>query len=399
MDRFFSLDYQTLLLAVGVLALCLGLSMLSSWASTYRERFMLSWVVGALLVAIYVFLYGRYVVQPSRVVGSIAFMFLMTGLGGLLLSAMQFAGHRSADRHVTRLVALTIVVTVLPMALGLDGLALFALNLATAFMLAAAGLVYWRVRAEAPVPIAAMSILYAVSALSFVLCAIMIALEGSLVLGRAPDNWAETLNVFVCMIGVASIGALSLALNHARNSQLHSRDARTDPLTGLMNRRALFDIYEGRKIGPFIVVAAFDLDHFKSVNDTHGHAVGDQVLERFARIMLATKRQNDLAVRLGGEEFALVMSRTTMDQGEEVAESIRLQLAATTIETDEGELCCTVSVGLASGDKFGSTFAQVLRAADAALYQAKSTGRDRIVRSNLRLVPATPGLVAHSNRN
>src|SRR5690606_35920675 len=103
------------------------------------------------------------------------------------------------DRHVVRLVLLSIAMTVTPMLLGLDGLALFALNLAAAVILGAAGLAYWRGRREAPGPIIILSTLYGVAALSFVLCAVMIALEGSLVLGHAPQNWAETLNVFVAM--------------------------------------------------------------------------------------------------------------------------------------------------------------------------------------------------------
>lgn len=373
--------------------------MLSSWATTHRERFMLSWVLGAVLIAIYVFLYDRYVDHPSRWLGAFAFIFLIAGLGGLLMSALQFSGSPSADRHVTRIILLGIAITVGPMLLGFDGVALFALNLAAAILLAAAGWAYWQARQEAPGPIAGLTSLYMVAALSFVMCAVMIGLEGSLVLGVAPQNWAETLNVFVAMIAIASIGALSLALNHARNSQRHSRNAQTDPLTGLMNRRALFDLYGDRPLGPYVTVAAFDLDSFKAVNDTYGHAAGDDVLIGFAQIMRSSKRPGDFAVRLGGEEFALVMPRTLPDQAEAVAESIRMQFAMAAIDTERGELTCTVSVGLAAGDELGSTFSQVLRSADAALYQAKSQGRDRLVRSNLRLVPAKPGLISRSNRS
>jgi diguanylate cyclase (GGDEF)-like protein len=300
------------------------------------------------------------------------------------------------------MILISLVVVLGPMLFGLDGLALLSLNLVAAAMLGAAGMVYWRVRAEAPGPIIALTGLYSVSAISFVLCAVMIGLEGDLADGRAPRNWAETLNVFVAMVGIATIGALSLALNHARNSARHSRNARTDPLTGLMNRRALFDIYDGRKIGPFVSIAAFDLDNFKAINDTYGHAVGDEALVLFGRLMLGVKRPGDYAVRLGGEEFALVMPGILPDEADALAESVRRQLAALPLKTDQGDVACTVSVGVASGDGHGATFANVLKSADEALYQAKRSGRDRVVRSKLRLVSSSSprtGIVARSRRS
>jgi diguanylate cyclase (GGDEF)-like protein len=109
---------------------------------------------------------------------------------------------------------------------------------------------------------------------------------------------------------MTGIGALSLALNQGRLARHHRRDALTDPLTGLLNRRALFDMHGNVPVGAFTAVVVFDLDNFKAINDEFGHAAGDEVLRVFAAELAGNLRQTDVAARMGGEEFALVLKRT-----------------------------------------------------------------------------------------
>lgn len=157
-----------------------------------------------------------------------------------------------------------------------------------------------------------------------------------------------------------------------------------DPLTGLLNRRAFNDELQRewqrmRRMGAPLVVTAFDLDHFKAINDGHGHDSGDLVLVRVARLLREASREVDLVARLGGEEFAVVMPGTTLEQGLLVAERMRQGLASLPLLSQAGAaLCVTVSVGVADAlDGDGDAHA-TLRRADEALYRAKRDGRNRV---------------------
>jgi diguanylate cyclase (GGDEF)-like protein len=158
--------------------------------------------------------------------------------------------------------------------------------------------------------------------------------------------------------------------------------ARTDPLTGLANRRHAIERLhdEARRAqrgqGSFALVLV-DLDHFKLVNDTHGHACGDHVLRHAAALLAASVRALDVAARWGGEEFLLILPGTETPGAVTVAEKVRAQLAGGEV-TWQGELLrVTATFGVAScadGDVDGC-----LRAADAALYAGKEAGRNRVV--------------------
>ena len=152
--------------------------------------------------------------------------------------------------------------------------------------------------------------------------------------------------------------------------------ALTDPLTGLANRRRfdrrLADLQRGNAGG---CVAIFDIDHFKNVNDSHGHQGGDRVLQAFATIARACVRDGDLVARLGGEEFGVILPGASVDQARIVCERLRATVAGTVIAVDEGQARITVSAGIAV---LGGDADAVLRAADSALYQAKHEGRNRL---------------------
>ncbi|MCD9622241.1 diguanylate cyclase domain-containing protein [Rhabdothermincola salaria] len=157
--------------------------------------------------------------------------------------------------------------------------------------------------------------------------------------------------------------------------------AMRDPLTGLLNRLALKDslsrllALHDRGDIPGLVVTMFDIDHFKAVNDTHGHAVGDTVLTAVAKAIGDQIRPGDLAARLGGEEFA-VFHVAGDDTPKTIAERIRQSVAALTF--DEPGLSVTTSAGVAVR-RPGEGYGAVLARADAALYDAKESGRDRTV--------------------
>ncbi len=158
------------------------------------------------------------------------------------------------------------------------------------------------------------------------------------------------------------------------------RLATTDGLTGLPNRRhflgqAAEEMARARRYGRPITVGIADLDHFKQVNDRFGHAVGDQVLQRFAAVVQETLRETDRVGRFGGEEFAFIFPETTPDEALRLAGRLRQRLGASPLVLpDDSILAVTVSFGLA--DATGRGLEESLARADAALYQAKGGGRD-----------------------
>lgn len=155
-----------------------------------------------------------------------------------------------------------------------------------------------------------------------------------------------------------------------------TRAAFTDPLTGLANRRAFFDqLRAAVDRGDADCIAILDIDHFKQVNDRHGHAAGDEALCAFARTALLAVRASDCVARIGGEEFALLLRGTTIDQAERICDRLGRLIAETPIAVPGGEIRVTISTGIAAlGDDAEAAFVS----ADRALYRAKNAGRSRL---------------------
>lgn len=162
------------------------------------------------------------------------------------------------------------------------------------------------------------------------------------------------------------------------------RQARTDTLTGLHNRRYFFELAErelarGRRYNGLLAVLMLDLDHFKAVNDAYGHHAGDRVLRGFGEILARSVRDVDIAGRIGGEEFAVVLPEARAEQAVEVAERVRLAVAGADLRLEQGEaLHVTVSIGVAAAAAAESDIEALLDSADQALYEAKRAGRNRV---------------------
>jgi two-component system, cell cycle response regulator len=162
----------------------------------------------------------------------------------------------------------------------------------------------------------------------------------------------------------------------------------TDGLTGLHNRRYLDShlaslAAKARSRGKPLSVLITDIDRFKSINDTHGHDAGDDILREFAMRLRQSVRGFDLACRYGGEEFVIVMPDTDPAFAEKVAERIREQIARNPFTIADGAktLEVTISVGVASLKAEPDTAGEMMKRADIALYQAKNAGRNRVVAS------------------
>lgn len=199
-------------------------------------------------------------------------------------------------------------------------------------------------------------------------------------------------------------GHAAVAVDNVRVHEETQRLSLTDPLTGLWNYRYLRqslrrEVERATRFGRMLSVLALDLDRFKDVNDTHGHAAGDGVLVEFARRIRGEIREVDLAFRLGGEEFVVLLPETDATGATIVAERLGAAVRDTPIAVGglaaPTQVPVTVSIGVAVHPHHGGTGQEVLNAADEALYAAKASGRDTCRVAGAAKAPATgPGLPA-----
>ena len=204
------------------------------------------------------------------------------------------------------------------------------------------------------------------------------------------------------LVAIAGLAGLITAfflgyalLSNRRHRAELIRLAERDELTGLLNRRAIVRkavelLTRARESKGTLIIGLIDLDHFKSINDRFGHAVGDQFLQRFAAALRTSLHSREVFGRYGGEEFLVLFPDATLDQARQSAEKLRANLREQRLRVDDQEVSVTLSLGLASYESGDVLFDQIARRADIALYVAKTQGRDRIEVFN----PARHGTLA-----
>jgi diguanylate cyclase (GGDEF)-like protein len=379
------IDTPTLMIAIAFSSGALMLTLLVSWLNARRDTFLLSWAAGLGFVAVALAFMDMRYGQYNALHQTIPFAALIIGMGLLHLGTYQFRTGRCPKLAITALLAAFLISSLVPFFLGMSALGTIMLNLACTTYMALAGYQYWAGRHEAPTPLKAGAFLFFLTGASFLACAVMIALSGQWVIETAPQNWAEDFNAIMAIVGLTGIGALSLTLGQSRASQRHRMEAQTDSLTGLLNRRALFDRFGATDLPPGTPVLMFDIDHFKQINDRKGHAAGDAVIRNFAGI-LQERLVPDVAIaRLGGEEFSAILAPMPVDAAKVIAESVRAAFAAAGTLLGSDSISSTVSVGVATSGE-GESFSSTLNRADAALYKAKDGGRNRVTTAPLRLI-------------
>jgi diguanylate cyclase (GGDEF)-like protein len=288
--------------------------------------------------------------------------------------------------------------------IGFDRLSLFAFQVgcALAGVTASAAIYFWSEDAfYGPLPYL-WPALYAFTFFSLRAAAgqlaLIAALYAALLALRDPGyqpvaSWAAT---------VVTLGSAGLLLTLARERLVAlvaalSDDARRDPLTRLFNRRGFADAFEvelerARRTEQSLSVVAGDLDEFKRLNDSFGHAAGDQALQRVAEALQAGKRSWDTAARIGGEEFAVLAPDTDEHGAYILAERLRAAVEEGFQRT--GPTPLTISFGIVSYPVHGQTADALLQAGDQALYAAKRLGRNRSVISSAEV----PGILARGSR-
>jgi two-component system, cell cycle response regulator len=204
---------------------------------------------------------------------------------------------------------------------------------------------------------------------------------GALVIGaRRPAAYPREL---VEQLEVVAMQAAQ-SIDRARLFDQTERLATTDGLTGLVNHRTFQErldahLAQAQRYGKKISLLLCDIDHFKSVNDTYGHPVGDQVLRGVSRTLSKEARNTDVVARYGGEEFAIVMPETDTAGAMVIAERIRERIGKLVFETEQGPLRVTMSLGVATFPEDGAKKAELVERADGCLYHAKRHGRNQSV--------------------
>ncbi len=192
--------------------------------------------------------------------------------------------------------------------------------------------------------------------------------------------WVTMFSVELMLYAIGTVFVIFILVSE-RTVTVHKTAASMDPLTGMFNRRGFAEatsrvIEREAKAGRPVTVLIFDIDHFKSINDRFGHPAGDEILKLFAAVVINSLRMADLSGRIGGEEFAALLT-CSLDEAVVVAERVRETFANSGIAVEDGPVDTTVSIGVAGGPA-GTELEVLLAAADAALYRAKRGGRNRV---------------------
>jgi diguanylate cyclase (GGDEF)-like protein len=195
-----------------------------------------------------------------------------------------------------------------------------------------------------------------------------------------PYQWMAVTGAV--LITLRTIILMLMAAERSQNQLMAV--ARRDPLTGAFNRIGLQSSFDRLittrrpKHGTMVSVLAIDIDHFKGVNDTHGHTAGDEVLRIFAIAAKTQLRHTDILARQGGDEFVVILPQTQLDDAVILAERIREAFTQAILALPELQVRPTLSIGAAEGDAIAIGFDAILRQADDALYRSKRQGRNRV---------------------
>jgi len=200
----------------------------------------------------------------------------------------------------------------------------------------------------------------------------------------ATDSALNVHTAFIAVALVLTLHATLVALVVVRLVTELQRLSRHDALTGLLNRRAMEEALDAqmqrcRRIHAPFVVMMLDLDHFKRINDKHGHPFGDRALRHVAQLLKGAVREADRLARFGGEEFVLLLPDTGFAEAETIAEQLRRLLETSPVANETDSVVVSVSIGIAQWNNAHEDISRLLSRADAALFQAKVQGRNRVV--------------------
>jgi diguanylate cyclase (GGDEF)-like protein len=399
------LDVNTLFLVTVYVEVILGLLLLFAWAQNTAILGVCWWGFAHLVRATSIVLFGTYGATPDLISIDLANALLFTSFAITWTGARVFDGRPVEPVYLVTGAVLWLLVCRLPvLAEAVQMRALIASGIITAYTWLTA-YEFWRGRSEPLISRwPAIFMLFAHGAL------FLLRTPLALLLPWSPSNkifgsvWLTVLS-FEALLFTISVAFILLAMAKERTELRHRNAAMLDPLTGIANRRAFLqgaEILAKRHIADPrpTAVLLIDLDHFKSINDRFGHALGDRVLEVFTESARKSVRSSDLFGRLGGEEFAAVLRDASREKAVAVAQRIRETFAGSAQEVDGRPVGASVSIGIAHCQDAALDVTEMLAQADQALYFAKERGRNRVEIASLEMVmerkPGAPATSAES---
>jgi diguanylate cyclase (GGDEF)-like protein len=374
---------------------CAGLVLLSAWLQTRAVAALALWGVANVSGAagILSLLSGFVSHQPA-----------LLGLGGALLS-FQASLIWKAARTIDGKRAPFLLALAGPISVGLAGFIPLVRDFAGSVALAvgatytaATAVVLWHGRDEG------LAARWPLMTLATVHTAALLIGTFTTVTGSTGQDTVPSLKslfgfiYFESIVFAVASSVFVLALLKERNEAAGRKAALIDPLTGIANRAGFME-YAGQLLARSrqerapIAVMMFDLDRFKKVNDTNGHATGDVVLRKFCEITGAALRPNDVFGRIGGEEFAAVLAGCGVEAAHARADRVRIAFAAGCRRVGDRQVDATVSCGVAASPDAAHSLDEMLEQADAALYSAKFEGRNRVKRAEALKSKDSPATV------
>ncbi|WP_224703198.1 GGDEF domain-containing protein [Devosia aquimaris] len=372
-----AIDNPTLMLAIATSSAALMGTLIIAWFNARQDSYLVSWAIGMGFVVVALGAMSMRNGTYDNGLMTLAYSALLTGMTLIVRGSAQFRGARPRPRMMVAIWLLAVGAVAIPYLLGLSGLGTIMLNLACALFMLLSGYHFLAGRDESPVLMVTGAVLFALTGISFIACAGVLAASGQMVLYAAPSNWAEQFNSIMAIAGLSGLGAISLTLSQSRATRRHRREAHTDSLSGLLNRRAIFDRFGLDHLPLGTAVLMFDIDLFKQINDRCGHAAGDAVIAHFGGILARQVRPGDTVARLGGEEFCAVLPETPIEAARAIADEVRSQFEAHPARLLGEHIAATVSVGVATSGT-AESFSSTLSRADSALYKAKHAGRNQV---------------------
>ncbi len=377
------LDLRTIYLAGALTCVILGFVQLAAYATGRFERWPLWWGLSNILVGLGLIGVGLRDIIPDIVSIPLANTVSWIGYLLILFGVRSFAGRPARPLLYLAAIAAAAIPLFLwnePEGFAKRVVLVAVLVMACDLLLVREGLLLWRRER-----LASGAILAALFAPTVVLFAIRgyLAATGQLGTEMFPtDNTSQWLTAtgtaFLLLRGSA---LLLLAAERSRNRLVTI--AQHDPLTGALNRsgleRAMIQIAEdaGKRPGR-LTLLLIDIDHFKSLNDTHGHAAGDRILQLFAEAARSELRASDVLARHGGDEFVALLPHMPTKDAVRVANRIRSAFGRALADWDGVATQPTLSIGVAEGDAASDELEALLEQADEALYRSKRLGRDRV---------------------
>lgn len=386
------LDLRTIYVVGAVFYLLLGVLQLLAYATGRFERWPLWWGLSSLLLGAGTFAVAMQTIIPDFIAIDLGNTATMSGYMLLVVAVRVFAGQRV---HPWRCV-LSVAAAAIPAALFLHGTASYADRLAYLSLF----LCFWDlsiaregVRLARQQKLATAWILVGLFVPTTLLYAVrsVLAISGGLDAGtglfspgNSPHIWmAVPATALVFLRGIVLV---MMAAERTRNELLEL--VRTDPLTGALNRAGLDASLAILPETISICALVIDIDHFKTLNDTHGHAAGDRVLQLFVAAARAELRADDIVVRQGGDEFLVLLPKAELSAAVSAANRIRGAFQALVQAEMGSDIGPTLSIGVADGRVGAEDNAALLQRADEAVYRSKRGGRDRVEASGASLQAA-----------